>query len=496
LPSGDSFDLWRFCEARCRRLARLPSMVFAGGSVTFEELFRTAQLLAAELTKSGIRESTIVAVILPNSAFFAPTVLGLFKLGATVALVSPKCGFGELQAIREGIHPDFLLCTGAFAIEHAAHLGVTRTEPITCSPLLKNLAVGRWSRSESAVTVPGTAVVKITSGSAAAPKAIPLSSANVVTGATTVVETLNCTPVDRILCVTPMCHSYAFDLGVLTMLASGASLVIHDAFVPRQVLRDIAALNVSILLGVPSMYRTFVDLRLAAVPDLSRVRYLLSCTAPLSPQTITAFCERFHAPICQHYGSSETGAVAMHIRDEVRNRPNSVGKAMRGVTIQIVDADGAEVPIGNEGEIAVTSAAVGMGYLMGRPNGPSPFNGASFRMGDRGLMDRDGFLNVTGRMDDMINVGGFKVSPLEVTHALQRCSKVREVAVLGVKDPCGESAVYAAVTLTGPATEQELLTFCRTQLADYKVPRRIEILKDLPRGSSGKIRIRPEDVSL
>ena len=117
-------------------------------------------------------------------------------------------------------------------------------------------------------------------------------------------------------------------------------------------------------------------------------------------------------------------------------------------------------------------------------------------MGDRGLMDRDGFLNVTGRMDDMINVGGFKVSPLEVTHALQRCSKVREVAVLGVKDPYGESVVYAAVTLTGPATEQELLAFCHTQLADYKVPRRIEILKDLPRGSSGKIRIRPEDVSL
>jgi len=472
-------------------------MVFAGGSVTFEELFRTSELLAAELAKSGIHESTVVAVILPNSAFFAPAVLGLFKLGATVALVSPKCGSGELQAIKEGIHPDFLLCTDAFTTEHSAHLGVTRTEPITSSPLLKNLVVGRWSRSESAVTtVPGTAVVKISSGSAGVPKAIALSSANVVTGATTVVETLQCTPIDRILCVTPMCHSYAFDLGVLTMLASGASLVIHDAFVPRQVLTDISALNVSILLGVPSMYRTFIDLRLAAVPDLSRLRHLLSCTAPLSPQTITAFCERFHAPICQHYGSSETGAVAMHIREEVRNRLNSVGKAMSGVTIQIVNADGAEVPIGNEGEIVVTSAAVGKGYLMGRPNGPSPFNGASFRMGDRGLMDRDGFLNVTGRMDDMINVGGFKVSPLEVTHALQRCSKVREVAVLGVKDPFGESAVYAAVTLTGPATEQELLAFCHTQLADYKVPRRIEILKDLPRGSSGKIRIRPEDVSL
>jgi long-chain acyl-CoA synthetase len=496
LSSGDSFDLWTFCQARCRWLARQPSIVFEGGSVTFTELFCTAELLAAELAKSGIHESSIVAVILPNSPSFAPTVLGLFKLGATLALISPKCGFAELQAITEGIHPDFLLCTSAFAVERAAHLGVTGTEKITCSPLLKDLAVGRWSRWESAVTVSGTALVKITSGSAAAPKAIALSSANVVTGATTVVETLQCSPVDRILCVTPMCHSYAFDLGVLTMLASGASLVIHDAFVPRQVLKDIETLNVSILLGVPSMYRTFVDLRLAAVPDLSRVRYLLSCTAPLSPQTITAFCERFHAPICQHYGSSETGAVAMHIPEEVPNRLDSVGRAMRGVNIQIVDADGAEAPIGNEGEIVVTSAAVGVGYLMGTPNGPSPFKGASFRMGDRGVMDRDGYLHVTGRMDDMINVGGFKVSPLEVTHALQRCSKVREAAVLGVKDPRGETAVYAAVTLTGPATEQELLAFCRTQLSDYKIPRRIEILKDLPRSSSGKIRIRPEDLSL
>ena len=169
---------------------------------------------------------------------------------------------------------------------------------------------------------------------------------------------------------------------------------------------------------------------------------------------------------------------------------------MSNVAVDIVDEDGRSLRAGTEGEIVVTSRAVARGYVMGQPGGRSAFRKEScYWTGDRGTMDGDGFIYVRGRVDDLINVGGFKVSPSEVTRVLQSDARVREAAVVGVKDSMGEISVYAAVTLRETVTETELVSFCRARLADYKVPRRIRICDELPRGPSGKIRVRPEDVT-
>jgi long-chain acyl-CoA synthetase len=278
------------------------------------------------------------------------------------------------------------------------------------------------------------------------------------------------------------------------MLYAGARLVLNDIFVPRRMLADLSDKGVSILLGVPSTYRFLTKTRMQATPDLSHIRYLLSCTAPLSPSQIASFFEKYHMPICQHYGSSETGAVTNHIPAEVMARSESVGKPLHNVAVRVVDETGHELAPGREGEIVVTSKVVAPGYVMGEPDKQSGFIDGEYWTGDLGVVDDDGYVYVRGRKDQIINVGGLKVSPNEVIEVLTDCPPVSEAAVIGVKDAFGEEAVYAMVTLNDKATEKEILAFCKTRLADYKIPRKIVIREELPRGNTGKVVLRPGDL--
>jgi acyl-coenzyme A synthetase/AMP-(fatty) acid ligase len=323
---------------------------------------------------------------------------------------------------------------------------------------------------------------------------VVLTVANVLAEAENVVATLAITSADRIYAPVPIFHSYGFDLGVLPMLTAGAGLVLRETFVPRRVLAEVADPAVTIFLGVPSIYRTFVETPLATVPDLSHLRYLLSCTAPLRPELIAAFHAKFRMPICQHYGSSETGAVTTHLPDQVLAHPASVGRPMANVQLIIRDKAGTIVPTGGQGEVTVRSKVVAPGYLMGHVEGESRFHADTYRTGDIGSLDSEGFLHLHGRLDDVINVGGLKVSPLEVVQALEAHPAVREASVAGAKNGAGEEYVYAAVTLQGSATESELLQHCRARLSEHKVPRRIDILEEMPRGASGKIKLNPKDV--
>jgi long-chain acyl-CoA synthetase len=170
-----------------------------------------------------------------------------------------------------------------------------------------------------------------------------------------------------------------------------------------------------------------------------------------------------------------------------------VGKPMSGVEISLVE-DGRPAPQGSEGEVVVTSGAVARGYVLGAPDGQSPLEDGTFRTGDIGRLDADGFLTLVGRRDAMINVGGLKVSPVEVSATLERHPAVREAAVLGFPDGRDEEVVYAVVSLSESVGEVELVAFCRDNLAAHKVPRRIEIRDELPRTASGKVRLGVDDL--
>lgn len=496
----------RFMEEASRAFSNRVAISTSQTEMTFGVLHQSADQLASMLASAGVREGDLVALSLPNSPAFAVALLALMKVSAIVALVSPLYRESELKGILDGTHPACFLFTPTLAKTWMHVLDPARVETIGV-PGLGELVLAFPARSTpcassheesgaSLIRSEEAVLLKFSSGSTGIPKGVVLTADNLLAEARNVVATLAMTHADRVYAPVPIFHSYGFDLGLLPMLTAGTCLILRDAFVPRRVLADAARKDVSIFLGVPSIYRALVETPLSAIPDLSHLRYLLSCTAPLSPELIKAFHEKFRMPICQHYGSSETGAATTHDPSQVLARPTSVGLPMKHVQLLITDENGVEVPGGSQGEVRVRSQVVARGYVMGHPLGASRFAEDTFRTGDLGSVDPDGFLYLHGRLDDVINVGGLKVSPFEVVQVLEAFPAVREAAVVGARTPIGDEFVYAAVTLNRPATENEILHHCRSRLSDYKIPRRIDILGEMPRGASGKIRLTPKDIEL
>ena len=457
-------------RSRTGSLGDLAAVQAPAGGLTFGELWHGADRLASMFRSAGVGEGHVTGLLLGNSPAFLTAFLALCRLDATVALLSPQYRRAELAAIANGVRLSSIVTDSP-----VDGLEVSRAENTEGLDVL----VLAGEREPAA----GEALLKFSSGSTAEPKGIALTADSVIAEAEAVTATLGLARGDGVLAAVPLFHSYGFDLGVLPTLTAGTTLLLEDAFVPRLTLTALADRPVEAFLGVPAQYRAFLDARLASPPDLSRVRWLLSCTAPLAPETIVAFHERFGAPVCQHYGSSETGAVTNHVPSEVLTRPASVGRAVSGVRIDLDD-----------GEVVVTSSAVARRYVLGAPPPPLPLGDGVFRTGDLGEIDSEGFLTLLGRKDALINVGGLKVSPAEVAATLERHPAVLEAAVLGVPDGRGDEVVYGVVALSGSSDETELLAFCRAALAEYKVPRRIEIRAALPRTASGKVRVTVEDL--
>jgi long-chain acyl-CoA synthetase len=486
--AGSSSQLWEAFESRTGSLGEQVAVQAPGVELRFGELWKEADQLATRFREEGVPEGGVTGLVLGNSPLFPAAFLALCRLDATVALLPPQYGRSELKAIADGIG------LSSIVADMDAGSRIAAAIPIARASVADGLRVLVPASTNGAGATKGDeALLKFSSGSTAEPKGIALTADNVLAEAENVTSTLGFGPGDRILSGVPLFHSYGFDLGVLPTLYSGATLLLEDSpFVPRRTMRRLAY-RVAAFLGVPAQYRAFLTGRIDKTPDLSGVRWLLSCTAPLAPETVTDFLGRFGAPICQHYGSSETGAVTTQLPSEVSARPASVGKPMSGVAVSVVE-DGEPVPPGSEGEVVVESGAVARRYVLGAPAGPSPLGEGVFQTGDIGRMDSDGFLTLLGRRDAMINVGGLKVSPAEVSATLERHPAVSEAAVLGFPDGRDEEVVYAVVALSGPAEEDELLAFCRGALAEHKVPRRIEIRDALPRTATGKVRLAVDDL--
>ena len=496
-PKNHSFEIWKAFREKADIFSDYTAVLSVSGQVTFKELYGRAEQLSESLSKSGIRPGDVVGLALPNITDFVILFLALCRLSAIVALISPKYQTSELKAVIDNLAPRCLLVSSGQLGDFERKITSYRADmietkinnEITCLTFPDNPSAGKRHPF-----LDDAALIKFTSGSTGEPKGIALSAANILAETDNVVDTLQMTHKDRILAVVPISHSYGFDLGVLAMLSSGATLVLGENFIPRRILSDLEIKGITIFLGVPSMYRFFLETPINVPPDLSQIRYLLSCTAPLNPQVISEFKTKFGQPLCQHYGSSETGAVTTHVPSEVFLRFDSVGLPMRNVQIGIYDHNGNELSADEEGEVFVRSRAVALGYIMGEPKDRITITDGIYRTGDTGVLDKNGYLYIRGRIDSMINVGGLKVSPQEVVQVLESHSAVREAAVIGVTDQSGGQVVYAAVALKNSATENDILEFCRRHLAEYKVPRRIDIMDSLPRTAAGKVKLDPGNI--
>ena len=321
-------------------------------------------------------------------------------------------------------------------------------------------------------------LLKITSGTTAAPRAIRFRSHQLLADCNQICDTMKITGADLNFGVIPISHSYGFSNLLTPLIACGVPTVLSRDRTPRAILSDLARSNATVFPGMPVFYQAFCEMDY--VPALPKLRLCISAGAPLPRTVAKKFREKFNLPIHSFYGSSECGGIC-YDRETTNDVEGFVGQAMAGVGIELLE------PESSASQIRVRSAAVADGYFP-EPHESKLRNGI-FVPDDLLTRDDSGF-KIVGRISDVINVAGKKVNPEEVEAHLLRFSGVRQAVVFGRPAAAGvlrNEEVAACVAGSRHLTEEGLLRFCRTALSAWQVPKRIFVVDAIPMNERGKI---------
>ena len=268
---------------------------------------------------------------------------------------------------------------------------------------------------------------------------------------------------------------------------AGATLVLFRRFVPDQVLESIQRDRITMFFGVPTIFIALLAMDLSPW-DLSSIRYEMSAAATMPEEISRRWAQQFGRRVYEGYGLTECSPFACY-NDLVEHRFGSVGRAVEGFELAIFDEADRELPKGEWGEIVIRGPGVMQGYWNRPADTAQALRGGWLHSGDIGRMDGDGYVFIVDRVKDMINVSGFKVWPAEVEQYLYKLPQVQEVAVYGVLHPeKGEQVVAAVVPRAGQdVSAEQIIAYCRANIAAYKVPARVDIVTELPKSATGKI---------
>jgi acyl-CoA synthetase (AMP-forming)/AMP-acid ligase II len=346
-------------------------------------------------------------------------------------------------------------------------------------------------------TVDDVALILHTSGSTGRPKRVPLSHANLSISAGNVARSYALSPEDVSLCVMPLFHVHGLVASTLATLATGGTVVVPGKFNPLsfwRVARDYSATWYS---AVPTLHQLLLARAESGTrpAGAEKLRFIRSCSASLAPQMMHDLEAAFGAPVLEAYGMTEAAhQMASNPLPPGNRLPGSVGPGT-DVGISIMDGEGKRLAPGERGEVCIKGPNVIRGYENNPEANATGFFGEWFRTGDQGFLDENGYLTLTGRLKEMINRGGEKISPREIDEVLLSHPAVAEAVCFGTPHPTWGEEVAAAIVLHPveggtPTTEAELMAFCKERLADYKRPKQIHITETIPRTATGKIQRR------
>ena len=318
-------------------------------------------------------------------------------------------------------------------------------------------------------------LLKLTSGTTAAPRAIRFRSEQLVADCEQICDTMGITGQDLNFGVIPISHSYGFSNLLTPLIARGVPIVVSNDRLPRAVLVDLARTNATVFPGMPVFYQAFCEME--AIPELPKLRLCISAGAPLSIAVAKKFRQKFKQPIHSFYGASECGGIC-YDPDATNEMVGFVGQPMKDVDLEIVD------PGAVASQVRVRSRAMGDGYF---PEADEEKLGLGFFLPDDLLTKAGNGFRIVGRVSDLINVAGKKVHPAEVEAHLLRFAGVRQAVVFGRESGLRHEEVAACVVVSAGVTEADLQEFCRSELSPWQVPKRIFILDALPVNERGKI---------
>jgi long-chain acyl-CoA synthetase len=376
---------------------------------------------------------------------------------------------GPVYPIDIGNHPDWpshllaALRRGAVALPLES--SITRQQRESA---LRICNQGNWSQQQ-------TVLLKLTSGTTAAPRAIRFRSEQLLADCAQICDTMGIGGDDVNFAVIPLSHSYGFSNLVTPLLVRGIPMALSRDRMPRAVLDDLAATGATVFPGMPLFYQASCEME--NPPPLPKLRLCISAGAPLPLEVARKFCEKFGQPIHSFYGSSECGGIC-YDREARLEEAGFVGPPMDGVKVELLEPDSAA------SRIRIQTAAAGDGYF------PEPdeekLGGGFFSPDDLLSRSGEGF-RIVGRVSDVINVAGKKVNPAEIEAELLRFAGVRGAVVFGRESVLRNEEVVACVVATAQVREAELLEFCRQRLSGWQVPKRIFFVDEIPVNERGKV---------
>jgi oxalate---CoA ligase len=496
--SADAATLAELWPADC---ATRPAVVIPhqGPVVTHAQLREQVFRLADTLRRGGVESQSTVSIVLPNGLEFLATFLATTCAGAVAAPLNSSYKADEFKFYMEdaesravivppGTHP---------ARDAAGQLNLPVWEArLNAAGGVQLERVGDRSAVNPQATSNGprgedVALFLHTSGTTSRPKGVPLTHANLMVSIRNIAATYALTPEDAGLIVMPLFHVHGLIGATLATLSSGGTVIIPPSFSATKFWPLVQEHRATWYSAVPTIHQILLSRADVDKSPRSGLRFIRSCSAALAPAVFTQLEERFGAPVLEAYGMTEAShqMSSNPLPTDGARKPGSVGRGT-GVEIVILDEQGNRLPNGQQGEVSIRGRNVMHGYRNNAEANASSFANGYFRTGDQGVLDEENYLTLTGRLKELINRGGEKISPLEVDAVLLEHPAVAEAVSFAVPDPKYGEEVHGAVVLKGNAVAEDIVAFCRDRLADFKVPKKIHIADALPRTATGKIQRR------
>ena len=450
------------------------------------------------LRNCGVGRNMRVAIVLPNGPEMATCFLGV-ATGAVSAPLNPNYTHQEFAYYLKDLKARALIVQAgmespACAAAHDCGMPILELSPslqaeagvCTLTPLAPQSPV-----QDGMAEPDDVALVLHTSGTTSKPKIVPLTQRALAASAHNIQSSLELSPGDSCLNLMPLFHVHGLVAALMSSLAAGASITCTPGFLAPSVVDWIQEYRPTWYTAVPTMHQAVLN-RVSAQQELplrTTLRFIRSCSSALPPQLMSSLESAFDVPVIEAYGMTEAAhQIASNPLPPGRRKPGSVGPAT-GLEAAVMDREGRLLPAGCRGEIVIRGTTVTRGYEDNPEANRSAFSAGWFRTGDEGSVDEDGYLHLTGRIKEIINRGGEKISPREVDEVLLDHPAVLQAVAFSIPDPQLGEEIGAAVVLRAEASvsEGQLQEFAAGRLADFKVPRLVLFVPEIPKGPTGKM---------
>ncbi|MEB2319268.1 MAG: AMP-binding protein [Pseudomonadota bacterium] len=493
---------------RARAAPGHPAILFEGMALGYGELDARSARLAHGMAAHGIAAGDRVALFLPNIPEFAVAYYAAQRLGAVVVSISSAFRTAEVEYLLQDSGARVVFTSGDLAgfvpqagcpmLEHVVVVDEAAADPAAADAMatpgtaarasLADWMSGRPAEFEPVARAPGDAAALLySSGTTGFPKGVTLTQSNIASNIASAAKYAGYRPDDRLAAFLPLFHVYGQNFILNAAVLAGATVSLFRRFVPDEVLTAIGRDRITMFFGVPTIFIGLLSMDLSRY-DLSSIRFEMSAAATMPEQVSRQWFARFGRRVYEGYGLTECSPFACY-NDSVEHRFGSVGRAIEGFELAILDEDDNEVARGEWGEIAIRGPGVMKAYWNRPEDTAHALRSGWLHSGDIGRMDEDGYVYIVDRVKDMINVSGFKVWPAEVENYLYRMPQVQEVAVYGLPQAeSGEEVAAAVVARAGERlSAEDVIAYCRESIAGYKVPVRVDIVDELPKSPTGKI---------